>query len=214
MIRQAMTKNSLMLGLFALAVAAGLAGTEIATRESRAQALRKVQSMALEEIIPADRHDNILLDDAIAVDDQEYLKLKETKTIHIARKNGQVVAFILPARAPDGYGGAIDSIVGINLDGTIAGVRVIQQQETPGLGDRVEIKKSNWVLGFNGKSLNNPDSNGWKVKKDKGIFDQFTGATITPRATVQSVYSTLLYFNKHKDALLQQAQAMNGPGAE
>lgn len=206
MIGQAITKNSVMLGLFAVIVAASLAGTELVTREKRAESLRKVQSQALEEIIPANRHDNILLDDVISIDDTELLKLKQAKNIYVARQQGEVVAFIFPTRAPDGYGGAIDSIVGINVDGSIAGVRIINHKETPGLGDKVELKKSDWVLAFNGKSLNNPDSNGWKVKKDKGIFDQFTGATITPRATVQSVYNTLLFFNKHKDALLQQAQ--------
>lgn len=206
MISRAISKNSIMLGLFAIIMAAGLAATELATREQRAESLRRVQSLALEEIIPTSRHDNVLLDDVIRIDDNEYLKLKDTKNIHIARKNGAVIAFIFPVRAPDGYGGAIDSIVGVNLDGTIAGVRILQHRETPGLGDKIELKKSTWALSFNNKSLNNPQPERWKVKKDKGIFDQFTGATITPRAVVQSVYNTLVFFDKHKDSLLQQAQ--------
>lgn len=207
MIAKAISKNSIMLGLFAVLVAAGLAVTEFSTRELRAESLRKVQSKALEEIIPAGQHDNMLLDDTIPVDDQEYLHLKEPKKIHVARMNGEVVAFIFPTRAPDAYSGTIDSIVGINIDGTIAGVRVIQHQETPGLGDKIELKKSPWILGFNGKSLGNPAPELWKVKKDKGIYDQFTGATITPRAVVQSVYNALLYYRKHQGELLQQAAA-------
>lgn len=206
MISRAISKNSIMLGLFAIIMAAGLAATELATREQRAESLRRVQSLALEEIIPTSRHDNVLLDDIIHTDDNEYLKLKDTKNIHIARKNGAVIAFIFPVRAPDGYGGAIDSIVGVNLDGTIAGVRILQHRETPGLGDKIELKKSTWALSFNKKSLNNPQPERWKVKKDKGVFDQFTGATITPRAVVQSIYNTLVFFDKHKDSLLQQAQ--------
>jgi electron transport complex protein RnfG len=208
MISQAITKNSILLGVFAIAVAASLAGTELMTRELREESIRKVQSQALEEIVPADRHDNILLDDILAVNDKEYLKLKEPKNIHVARKEGKVVAFIFPVRAPDGYSGAVDSIVGINLDGTLAGVRIIQHKETPGLGDKVELKKSNWVLSFAGKSLLNPSSAQWKVKKDKGIFDQFTGATITPRAVVNSVHNALIYFDKHKEELLQQANPL------
>ena len=205
MIRQAMTKNSLLLGAFAISVAALLAATELGTRQARADSLRKVQSMALAEIIPPSQHDNIPLDDVIATQDQEYLKLKNSRNIHIVRNKNQVIAFILPARAPNGYGGAIDSIVGINIDGTLAGVRIIQHKETPGLGDKIELKKSAWILAFNGKSLNIPDTQYWKVKRDKGIFDQFTGATITPRAVVASVYNSLLFFNKYKDDLLKKA---------
>lgn len=218
MIREAMTKaitkNSILLALFALTVAAGLAGTELATREQRAASLRKVQSMALQQVIPDERHDNVLLDDTIPTDDSKYLKLPETRNIHIARKDGKIIAFILPTRAPDGYGGAVDSIVGINLDGSIAGVRVIKHQETPGLGDHVELKKSNWVLDFNGKSLGQPPAEKWHVKKDKGVFDQFTGATITPRAVVKSVYNSLLYFKEHKASLLEKARSAdsNDPG--
>lgn len=205
MIRQAISKNGILLGLFAVAMAAGLAITETATRDLRAESLRKVQSQALEEIIPASEHDNSLLDDAFTTDDNEFLKLKEPSTIHVARQNGQVVAFIIPTRSPDGYAGSIDSIVGIRIDGTIAGVRVIRHGETPGLGDKIDLKKNEWILGFNGKSLDNPASELWKVKKDKGVFDQFTGATITPRAVVGSIHNALLYFRKHRDELLEQA---------
>ncbi len=211
MINKAIGKNSIMLGIFAIIMAASLAATELATREKRAESLRRVQSMALEEIVPPNRHDNVLLDDVIAIDDKELLKLKSEKNIHIARKNGEVIAFIFPTRAPDGYSGAVDSIVGINLDGTVAGVRVIQHRETPGLGDKVELKKSSWALDFNNKSLSNPQPEQWKVKRDKGVFDQFTGATITPRAVVNSVYNALLFFDKHKDTLLQQANEQVQP---
>lgn len=217
MIREAMTraitKNSLLLGLFALTVAAGLAGTELVTRELRAESQRKVQSMALREVISDERHDNSLLDDSLPVDDKTLLQLRNPGTIHVARMNGEVVAFILPVRAPDGYGGAIDAIVGINLDGSIAGVRVISHQETPGLGDKVELKKSPWVLSFNGRSLANTATDDWRVKKDKGVFDQFTGATITPRAMVKAVHNALQYFALNKTTLLEQA-SHTATGAE
>lgn len=214
MIKQAMTKNSLLLGGFALVVAAALALTDIGTREKRAESIRKVQSQALNEIISKNRHDNDLLEDSLPVDDKEFLKLKEAKTIHIARKGGTVVAFIIPTRAPDGYSGSIDSIVGVLLDGSIAGVRIIKHAETPGLGDKVELKKSPWVLDFNSKDKDNPTPELWKVKKDKGVFDQFTGATITPRAVVHSVYNALLFFEQNKNRLLQEAYAKNSPSSD
>ena len=203
--KEAITKNSLLLAAFALFVAAGLAATEINTRDARAASLRAVQSKALEEIIPAAQHDNALLDDNIIVNDTELLKLKSAKTIHFARLNGEITAFIIPVRAPDGYGGSINSIVGVKTDGTIAGVRVITHSETPGLGDKIEFKKSPWVLEFDGKSLKNPSTEQWGVKKDHGIFDQFTGATITPRAVVNSIHNTLLYFQANKAELFTHA---------
>lgn len=214
MIGKSISRNSIMLGLFAIAVAAALAGTDMITSEKRAESKRKVQSMALEQVIPADKHDNVLLDDKIPVDDSEFLKLKAPGNIHISRKNGQLTGFIIPTHAPDGYSGSINSLVGIDLEGNLIGVRVISHNETPGLGDKVEIKKSPWVLAFNGKSLANLTEQEWKVKKDKGVFDQFTGATITPRAVVGSVHNALLFFAKHRDTLLQQAtSSANTPAA-
>jgi len=105
-------------------------------------------------------------------------------------------------------------IVGINLDGSVAGVRVLSHSETPGLGDKVELKKSPWVLSFDGKSLGSPPAARWKVKKDKGDFDQFTGATITPRAVVAQVARALHYFGEDKKRIIKasasSAQALAG----
>jgi Na+-translocating ferredoxin:NAD+ oxidoreductase subunit G len=205
MIRKAITKNGIMLALFAIAVAALLAGTEMLTREKREASIRKVQSMALEQVIPAGQRDNILLDDKVPVNDQELLKLKAPGNIYIARKDGNITAFIIPTHAPDGYSGSIHSLVGIDMAGNIMGVRVVSHNETPGLGDKIDIKKSDWALDFNHKSLSNPSPEDWHVKKDKGVFDQFTGATITPRAVVNSVRNALLFFEKNKVLLIQQA---------
>ncbi len=205
MIGKSITKNGIMLALFAVVVAILLAGTEKLTKEKREASVRTVQSMALEQVIPAELRNNILLDDTLPVNDTEFLKLKAPGTIYVARKDGNVTAFIIPTHAPDGYSGSIHSLVGVNLDGTILGMRVISHNETPGLGDKIEIKKADWPLSFNGKSLTNLTAIEWHVKKDKGVFDQFTGATITPRAVVGSIHNALLFFDKNKATLIQQA---------
>ena len=205
MLSQAITKNGILLGLFAIAVAGTIALTEIGTREKRAESLRKVKSKALEQVIPSTLRDNALLDDWIDTHDKALLQLKKPQKIYIARKAGKITAFILPTRTPDGYGGAISSIVGIDTKGTIIGVRIISHTETPGLGDKIEIKKSDWVLSFNGKSMANTEKSLWAVKKDKGEFDQFTGATITPRAVVDSVYKAVQFFEANKNTLLANA---------
>lgn len=206
MLRDVISRNALLLGLFAAAATAGIAGTYLGTKDIIAEQKRKAEQAALVEIVPLSRHNNSMLDDTITVDDKKYLQLTHSKSIYVAKQDGEVVSFIIPAVAPEGYTTSMDLIVGVNLDGSIAGVRVLNHKETPGLGDKVELSKSDWVLSFNGKSLSNPEPSGWAVKKDKGEFDQFTGATITPRAITKAVYQTLLYFQANKASLIAQAQ--------
>ena len=207
MLAESIGRNAILLGLFAIISTAIIAGTFLGSEEVIRENIRKAEERALLEIIPRSRHDNSMLDDAHAIDDSELLGLREEKQYYIARQNGAAVAIIFPATAREGYTGDIDIIVGINVDGSIAGVRVLSHRETPGLGDAVDRKKSLWVDGFIGKSLVNPTLDLWKVKKDKGIFDQFTGATITPRAVTKAVAQTLQYFDQHQHEILKLKSA-------
>jgi len=208
-----MGKNSLLLSLFALATAGVLAATYQLTRGQIAEAERAAAEKALLEIIPEERHDNNLLTDTRPVPGEalETLGLDAGGEIHLARLDGRVEAAIIPAVAPDGYSGDIRLIVGVNRDGSIAGVRVLTHNETPGLGDKVELKKSDWVLRFNGTSLEQPQLEDWRVKKDGGAFDQFTGATITPRAVVKQVKKVLLFVREHRDLLFSDTQTEEPP---
>jgi electron transport complex protein RnfG len=108
---------------------------------------------------------------------------------------------VLTVIAPDGYSGNIKLLVGVYYDGRVAGVRAVSHKETPGLGDYIETGRSDWILGFNGRSLVSPSPGDWRVKPDGGVFDAFTGATITPRAVVRAVYKSLLYFEREKTNL-------------
>ncbi|MFV9616132.1 MAG: electron transport complex subunit RsxG [Gammaproteobacteria bacterium] len=155
----------------------------------------------LNNIIPAESYNNDLLLDTITIKPSTLLSTKEESLAYRARKNDQNVAVVFSSIAPSGYNGSIHLLVGVKADGTLSGVRVVKHRETPGLGDVVEISRSNWILGFNDKSLSNPDNKGWKVKRDGGVFDQFTGATITPRAVVNAVHDALLYFKKNQNML-------------
>ncbi|GAB3288993.1 electron transport complex subunit RsxG [Parahaliea aestuarii] len=192
MLGQSISRNSLLLGLFAVITTVLIAGTYLSTRDRIAEAQRQAEEKALLEIIPDERHDNNMLDDTVTVA-AGTLGLKQDKPAYIARRGQQAIAVILPATAPDGYSGAIELIIGVNRDGSVAGVRVLNHRETPGLGDKVELSKSDWILGFNGRSLENPEPDSWAVKKDGGAFDQFTGATITPRAVVAATRGALEY---------------------
>jgi electron transport complex protein RnfG len=212
MLGQSITRNSLLLGLFAVCTTALIAGTFLLTKERIAEQKRLAEEKALLEIVPRSRHDNAMLDDTLALDAASPgLGLGEDRQAYVARNDGEVVAVIIPAVAPDGYTGDIELIVGVNRDGTVAGVRALAHRETPGLGDKVDIKKSNWVRGFEGKSLDNPRPERWAVKKDKGEFDQFTGATITPRAVVAATLRVLQFAEANRSSLFGEPEpASNG----
>lgn len=203
MLGRSISKNSLLLAAFALATAGTLALTNLGTKDRIAVAERAAQQRALFEIVPLQTHDNDLLTDTIPIPlaAQESLHVGSEAKIHRARLNGQITALIVPAMATDGYSGDIEMIVGVNRDGSVAGVRIIKHKETPGLGDKIDLKKHQWILSFNGKSLQLPFIDGWKVKKDGGDFDQFAGATITPRAVVGQVKRVLEFVTANQESL-------------
>ena len=210
MLGQSITKNGLLLGLFAVVTTGVIAGTYLSTRGLVQDNIRAAEERALLEIIPRDRHDNSMLDDAVALGDDALLGLREPRNAYRAKQNGEVVAVILPATARDGYTGDIDLIIGVNRDGSVAGVRVLSHRETPGLGDQIDYKKSQWVDGFIGRSLLNPKAEKWTVKKDGGVFDQFTGATITPRAVTAAVKRSLEFYAQQRPMLLDEVTQEKG----
>ena len=202
MLRQSITRNSVLLAIFAICTTLLITGTYLLTKDRIAVEERKAEEKALLQIVPRERHDNSMLDETITVGPEtEGLGLRQPKRIYIARQADEIIAAIIPTTAPDGYNGDIDLIVGVNSDGTIAGVRALRHKETPGLGDKVDVKKSDWILSFNGRSLENPTVDNWAVKKDKGVFDQYTGATITPRAVVAATLRALQFAEANRDTL-------------
>lgn len=214
MLGQSIGRNALLLGLFAVISTAIIAGTFLSTQGAISENIRKAEEKALLEIVPKNRHNNSMLDDAHLINDQDLLGLRDSKKYYIARQNNKPVAVIFPATSREGYTGDIDLIVGINVDGTIAGARVLSHRETPGLGDAIDKKKSDWIDGFIGKSLSNPVASLWKVKKDKGEFDQFTGATITPRAVTKTILQTLQYFKDHQQHILKTSSPIPNKNSE
>lgn len=206
----AITRNGLLLAGFAVLTAVLVASTYLGTRDRISAAQRTAEEKALLEIIPRGTHDNTMLDDWImASADDPLLQLSQDRPIYLARRNGMTSAAVLPVTAPDGYSGAIELIVGVNRDGSVAGVRVLKHRETPGLGDAVDHRKSDWIESLRGKSLENTPEERWTVRKDGGDFDQFTGATITPRAVVKATARALSYVAKHRGQIFP-ASAANG----
>lgn len=200
----AIKQNSLGLAIFAAITAGVIAVTQFSTKQLINENILQSRAKALHEILPQTEYDNALLKHAFLVD-SPLLGLDKTAQGFVAMKDGQPVTFFLPVSATEGYTGPISTVVGIKRDGSLAGVRVLQHQETPGLGDKIEVKKDDWILEFAGKSLTNPTDDQWKVKKDGGAFDQFTGATITPRAVVKAIHAALRLFHDNKDTFMAVA---------
>jgi Na+-translocating ferredoxin:NAD+ oxidoreductase subunit G len=186
---------------FALIASVLLGVTNCSTESTIQQRLDEDLVKSLEEVVPANFHDNDMLKDTVTIPSTEFNIGANETTVYIAKKSGNVTAVSYKFTAPDGYSGAINMIMGIDRDGNILGVRVLSHKETPGLGDKIEVSKSNWVLNFVGRSLDNLTPAQWAVKKDGGEFDQFSGATITPRKSVQAIYRGLQLFKAHKDQL-------------
>lgn len=197
-------RSSLLLGIIALLGTLLLAGVNDLTKDRIAHQDRQRILQQLNEIVPVESYNNELLSDVIEVNKPAVFGSAIPVSIYRARMDGEPAAVMLITTAPDGYNGNIRLLVGIRYDGTVLGVRVITHKETPGLGDPIEIEKSEWIRSFNQTTAQNPDKQGWAVKRDGGQFDQFTGATISPRAVVKAVHTALLYFDANKESIFDQ----------
>jgi electron transport complex protein RnfG len=166
---------------------------------------------SLNSVLDPALQDRGLVPTRLTVTDAELLGTSAPIDVFVATEDGRPAAAILTPIAPDGYNAPIRLLVGLSPTGVLTGVRVVAHRETPGLGDLIEIRKSNWIRQFDGKSLGDPPIELWAVKKDDGAFDSITGATVTPRAVVKAVRNALLYFERHRDELFAAAAGGETP---
>ena len=200
----AISRSAVMLGCFAALASAVIAWTWLETEDDIERSIREAEARQLLEIFPPDSHDNSLIDDRFMVAaDTALLELRRDREGYTVRQGGEVVGVILPATARDGYSGDIELLVGVTRTGAVAGARVVSHRETPGLGDGIDMRKSSWMQSFDRRSLSSPVRAEWGVKKDGGYFDQFTGATVTPRAVVAAVRRSLEYQQLHRASLFE-----------
>lgn len=183
-----------------------MAITHYHTKDRIEENQRQVLIRGLSSVLAHVQYDNDLVNDVITVTDTQNLGSKKPLSIYRARYKSEPRAVIITSVAPNGYSGPIKIIVGITYDGVISGVRVVEHRETPGLGDAIDAERSDWAAKFSRHSIQNTSDSQWRVKKDGGIFDQFTGATITPRAVVGAVHKSLQYFESHRDDLFAQTE--------
>lgn len=198
-------RTGLVLALFAAVCAGAVSLTWELTRErieDNRAALRQQRFLPLLEGIAWDR---ITLDEPIRIEPPHELPGRDPALIYRAFDGDRISAWIFEVSA-DGYSGPIRLLIGIRPDGTLTAVRVLEHRETPGLGDAIEASRSDWIRAFSGLSIGNPPADEWALERSGGRFEQFTGATITPRAVVRAVKSTLLYFGRQRDELQDSAQ--------
>ncbi|EDP58193.1 electron transport complex subunit RsxG [Vibrio sp. AND4] len=209
----AIRKNGLSLAIFACATTGLVALTQFLTKDQiRFQEQKQLLSV-LNQVIPEDMHDNNLVAACTMVKASDLGTVSSMPT-YLATKNGRPTAMAIESIAPDGYNGEIKIITGIDNQGKILGTRILSHQETPGLGDKINLRVTDWILNFTGKEVTESNWNSWRVRKDGGDFDQFTGATITPRAVVKAVRNTVNYVNKSRDEILNQPLDCSGGNHE
>jgi electron transport complex protein RnfG len=196
------------LAAFAIIGTSFVAFTESQTRLAIIENEKAVLLRNLNALLPPDQYDNAITEDTLLLAPSDLLGTTTETPVYRAWLSGEPTAVILNSIAPDGYNGEIHMLVGIYLNEKVASVRIVKHAETPGLGDAIEIRKSNWILSFDQRSLDNPSAENWLVNRDGGYYDAMTGATITPRAVVKAVKNTLIYFQQNK------AKLFDGPTNE
>jgi electron transport complex protein RnfG len=196
--REKLSYQGISLGTIALLTSAALAIANSATHDKIIEAEKRDLQASLTQVLPAGIADNDLLNDTVNIAAPDGNQV----TVYRARKAGAVTAAVYKMSAR-GYAADIVVLIGVDTTGKMLGARVIKHSETPGLGDKIEIAKTKWILAFDGKSLGEPPPAKWAVKKDGGVFDQFAGATITPRAVVKAVKTGLEFFASHKAEIIE-----------
>ncbi|MCX8086617.1 MAG: electron transport complex subunit RsxG [Rhodocyclaceae bacterium] len=197
LLRGRLVYQGLSLGLVAMLCSAALVIGNALTREAIRKAEADDLAATLAQVLPEGSADNDLLADPLKIGAGG-----TAVTVYRARKAGALTGAVFKM-ASRGYAGDIVVLMGVAPDGRLLGVRVVKHAETPGLGDKIEVAKSKWILAFTGKSLADPPAEQWAVKKDGGVFDQFAGATITPRAVVKAVKDGLEFFAAHREEILR-----------
>ncbi|MCP5079439.1 MAG: electron transport complex subunit RsxG [Psychromonas sp.] len=200
----AMSRNSFLLAAFAIICTAAVATVNQLTKPVIAKQEQAALIKTINQLIPKASYDNDVFASCFIVRDDNLLGKGQSQQVFVAKKAGKPVALMLQASTFKGYAGEIKLAVGIFADGKVAGVRVLRHTETPGLGDKIQTNKSDWIYSFNNREYKEAKVSQWEVKKNGGQIDAFTGATITPRAITLAVKDALIYFSKNSEKLFNQ----------
>jgi electron transport complex protein RnfG len=194
-------KSGVTLAIIAAICTALVAATYQLTAERIVANELEMLEQSLQPALSGRFYDGAVSESKVVLATPHGLPGSEAAIIYRVYNENEPVAALLVVSARDGFSGAIRILVGIDFDGVVTGVRVLEHRETPGLGDKIESDRSDWILQFDGHSLHDPDVAGWAIHSDGGKFDQLTGASITPRAVIKAIRDTLIYFEANRDEI-------------
>ncbi|UCV27285.1 electron transport complex subunit RsxG [Ferribacterium limneticum] len=205
-------RTAAILFVFVIIFTGLLSGAYLWTKPAIEASAAEEKMKLVDEVLPRSEYDNALLEDTVTLPATAELTLTDPSQLYRARKDGKPVALVFEAVAPDGYAGKIRLIIAIRANGEVAGVRVTQHKETPGLGDYIEVKKDKnkarpWITQFNAMSLAQVADKDWKVRKDGGRLDYYAGATVTPRAVSKAVLKAVKWAEINRDRLFAEGAA-------
>lgn len=207
---QSIVKTGITLAVIAAICTALVALTFQATRERIAANEKALLEQSLQPALAGTFYDSGVSESRLVLPPPHDLPGNDPAVIYRVFAEGEPVAALIAVTARDGFSGPIRILVGIGVDGTVTGVRILQHRETPGLGDKIESARSDWVFQFDGRSMGDPIATGWAIEADGGEFDQLTGASVTPRAIIKAIRATLIYFETHQDEIfLTEASGEN-----
>ncbi len=207
MAERSVMKTGLTLAMIAAICTALVAATFQGTRDRIAANEKALLEQSLEPALAGVFYDSGVSESRVVIEPPHDLPGNGPAIIYRVFAEDIPVAALFVVTARDGYSGPIRILLGVEADGTVTGLRILEHRETPGLGDKIEVTRSDWVRQFEGRSLADPLPDGWAVKVDGGQFDQLTGASVTPRAVIKAVRETLLYFDAHRDELFSMPAA-------
>lgn len=205
-------RTAAILFVFVVLFTGLLSGAYLWTKPAIEASAAEEKMKLVDEVLPRAEYDNALLSDTLNLPPTPQLGLDEPSTLYRARKGGKPAGLVFEAVAPDGYAGKIRLLIALRADGTVAGVRVTQHKETPGLGDYIEVRKDKnkarpWITQFADISLAQVTDSEWKVKKDGGRIDFYAGATVTPRAVSKAVLKAVKWATAHRDQIFAETGA-------
>jgi Na+-translocating ferredoxin:NAD+ oxidoreductase subunit G len=189
-------RSALMLAAIGLSAALILAGLDQVTRDRISLEQERRALAALTQLLPEEEFDNELVNDWIEL---PVAGLASPARVYRARRDQLPVALIIDLVTARGYSGDIRLLVAVDPDGQVIGVRVLEHRETPGLGDRIEQRRSDWIEQFRGRSLLDPPTEDWAPDRRGGKFDTMTNATITASAVIDAVRQALEAVDRAED---------------
>ena len=207
---QSVIKSGATLAVIAAVCTTLVAATYQLTFERIADNGKALLEQSLQPALSGIAYDSGLSDSRLDIAPPHDLPGSDAAVIYRVYAGGEAVAALIAVTARDGFSGPIRVLVGVNVDGVVTGVRILHHRETPGLGDKIDSTRSDWVHQFEGHSLLDPEMTRWAIKEDGGDFDQLTGASVTPRAVINAIRDTLIYFDAHRDEIFSAPATGDG----